>query len=135
MNEQYAGQYVVVDGKRPELARFEGTAGQVKSVNMNGRALVEFDRANDRGRYDIELDYLRVVDRPEPNGNGAKSEQPAKKSPKDKAATPTNTEKVEKLSSLELARLEKAAREKLDESAKSADAEQDISGSADPLAS
>ncbi len=115
LNEQYAGQYVVVDAKRPELARFEGTVGQVKAVNMNGLALVEFDRTNDRARYDIELDYLRVVDRPEPNGGGAKPERPAKKSPKDIAPTPTKTETVEKLSSLELARMEKAAREKTDQ--------------------
>ncbi len=121
LNEQYTGQYVMVDSKRPELARFEGAVGQVKAVNMNGRALVEFDRVGDRARYDVELDYLRVVDRPEPNGNGAKSKPSNAKSPKDKASTPTKTEKVEQLSSLELARMEKAAEEKTDQAGPAAE--------------
>jgi hypothetical protein len=43
LKEQYTDQYVAVDASRPELARFKGVVGQVKTVNCNGRALVEFD--------------------------------------------------------------------------------------------
>ncbi|OHB81984.1 MAG: hypothetical protein A2W31_08985 [Planctomycetes bacterium RBG_16_64_10] len=65
---EYTDQYVVVDARRPELARFDGYVGQVKTVNMNGRALVEFlDYHRNVGWYDIELDYLKVVDKPAAN--------------------------------------------------------------------
>ena len=66
LKQQYTGQYVVVNGDRPELVRFHGAVGQVKTVNFDGCALVEFDVDNNRGRYDIELDYLKVVDKPAP---------------------------------------------------------------------
>ena len=65
LKEQYTDQYVVVDASRPELARFRGVVGQVKTVNYNGRALVEFDADSNRGWYDIELDFLKIVDKPE----------------------------------------------------------------------
>ncbi len=55
-------KFVVVDGDVPELARFGGHVGQVKTVNMNGRALVQFDTWNNIGWYDIDADFLRVVD-------------------------------------------------------------------------
>lgn len=76
LKRQYTDKYVVVDDSRPELARFRGVTGVVKTVNMSGRALVEFDDylAN-IGWYDIELDFLRVVPKPEP---GAVSAQNAK---------------------------------------------------------
>src|SRR5690606_30110321 len=59
--------YVVVDVERPELARFRDLVGQVKTVNMSGRALVEFANYHlNIGWYDIDLDYLKVVDKPLP---------------------------------------------------------------------
>lgn len=61
---EYENQFVVVEGDRPELLRFKGKVGQVKTVNCNGRALVQFDSGADRGWYDIDLDFLRVVDPP-----------------------------------------------------------------------
>jgi hypothetical protein len=66
LRQQLTDQYVVVQGDRPELARFQGQTGQVKTVNCNGRALVEFDGFGNRGWYDIAPDYLRVVPKPEP---------------------------------------------------------------------
>ena len=57
-------KYVVVDAAQPELARFRNATGQVKTVNMNGRALVEFDQYDNIGWYDIELDFLKVVPKP-----------------------------------------------------------------------
>jgi hypothetical protein len=66
LRQQLTDQYVVVQGDRPELARFQGQTGQVKTVNCSGRALVEFDGFNNRGWYDIAPDYLRIVPKPEP---------------------------------------------------------------------
>lgn len=64
LKQQYTDKYVVVDESRPELRRFKGQTGVVKTVNMSGRALVEFDANLNIGWYDIELDYLNVVDKP-----------------------------------------------------------------------
>ncbi len=75
LRQQLTDQYVVVQGDRPELARFQGQTGQVKTVNCNGRALVEFDSFANRGWYDIAPDYLRVVPKPEPK----RPEKPAAK--------------------------------------------------------
>ena len=54
LKQDFTDKYVVVDASIPELARFGGHVGQVKTVNMNGRALVEFDAWNNIGWYDIE---------------------------------------------------------------------------------
>ncbi len=56
---EYTDKFVVVDERRPELRRFKGQTGTVRTVNMNGRALVEFDAYDNIGWYDIEIDYLR----------------------------------------------------------------------------
>ena len=55
LKREYTDKYVVVDASRPELARFRGLTGMIKTVNMSGRALVEFDGYNNIGWYDIEL--------------------------------------------------------------------------------
>ena len=59
-------KWVVVDGSAPELRRFANWTGKVKTVNMNCRALVEFDGAVDIGWYDIDPAFLTVVDGPRP---------------------------------------------------------------------
>ena len=67
LKRQYTDKYVVVDDSRPELARFRGATGLVKTVNMSGRALVEFqDYIANIGWYDIELDFLKIVPKPDP---------------------------------------------------------------------
>lgn len=66
LKREYTDKYVVVDASRPELARFRDCTGQIKTVNMNGQALVQFDAWNNIGWYDIALDFLRVVPKPEP---------------------------------------------------------------------
>jgi hypothetical protein len=78
LRQQYTDQYVVVAGDRPELARFQGVVGQVKTANMSGRALVQFDANNDRAWYDIPLDHLKVVDKPPPKPVEKKTEAAAK---------------------------------------------------------
>jgi len=62
---RYTDQYVMVDATQPELARFANLVGQVRTVNMSGQALVQFD-GPDRAWYDIAPAYLRIVDKPAP---------------------------------------------------------------------
>jgi hypothetical protein len=76
LKQEYTDKYVIVDDSRPELRRFKGMTGSVKTVNMNGRALVQFDANNNIGWYDIDVDFLRVVDAPPPE---PEEEEPAKK--------------------------------------------------------
>ncbi|HEX4148054.1 MAG TPA: hypothetical protein VHY20_03660 [Pirellulales bacterium] len=82
LKRQYTDKYVLVDSGRPELRRFHGETGRVKTVNMNGRALVQFDVDNNIGWFDIGLDYLQVVD-----GPGAKPAEP-EKAGHDRASAP-----------------------------------------------
>ena len=77
LRQQYTDQYVVVDAGRPELARFKGAVGRVKTVNMSGRALVEFEADNNRGWYDVEIDWLKVVDKPAPKVDPKAEKKPA----------------------------------------------------------
>ena len=64
LKQQFTDQWVVVDASRPELKRFAGHNGRVKTVNMSGRALVEFDAYENIGWYDIDASYLTIVDAP-----------------------------------------------------------------------
>ena len=82
LKDEYTDKYVVVDDTRPELQRFSGLTGMVKTVNMSGRALVEFNRAPNIGWFDIDIDFLKVVDAPK------EEEAPAKKAKKSPAKKP-----------------------------------------------
>jgi hypothetical protein len=108
VRREFTDKYVVVDAARPELARFGGFVGQVKTVNMNGRALVEFlDFYKNAGWHDIELDYLKVVDKPQPKEVEAAGTKPVAK----RAAPPTGPKPAAKrLSPLEMARQQGAAK-------------------------
>ena len=80
LKSEYTDKYVVVDDRRPELSRFRGQTGQVKTVNMSGRALVEFDAFNNIGWYDIDPSCLRIVPQPAPKPAEAEEEKkPAEK--------------------------------------------------------
>lgn len=108
VQQEYTDKYVQVDGNRAELARFNDLVGQVKTVNMSGRALVEFIDYNlSTGWYDIDLDYLKVVEKPEPKAKETK--KPAAKKAPAKPAAKSVAKKgsaggEKKLSPLELAR-------------------------------
>ena len=39
LKHEYTDKFVVVDERRPELRRFRGLTGTVRTVNMSGRAL------------------------------------------------------------------------------------------------
>ena len=96
LKQEYTDKYVVVDEERPELRRFRGQTGIVKTVNMSGRALVEFDANLNIGWYDIEIDYLKVVDKPAPKVPEKKA--PAKKAPAKKPAAKPGKPADKKLS-------------------------------------
>ncbi|NLS92597.1 MAG: hypothetical protein GXX96_10590 [Planctomycetaceae bacterium] len=104
---EYTDQYVVVEGDRPQLVRYRGKVGQVRTINANGRALVEFE--SDRGRYDLELDYLKVVDKPKPKEPPAKEAKAKPAASEQAAPSQPPSEPKTKLSELELARQQKDA--------------------------
>ncbi|HVX15102.1 MAG TPA: hypothetical protein VHC22_28175 [Pirellulales bacterium] len=115
LKQQYTDKYVIVDETRPELSRFRGLAGQIKTVNMSGRALVEFEAYNNIGWYDIELDFLKVVDKPLPKPAEDKHAKPAAKAAAKPAAEPAKPKAEapageKKPSALEMARAQGAAK-------------------------
>jgi hypothetical protein len=108
LQQDFTDKYVVVDATIPELARFEGHVGQVKTVNMNGRALVQFDAWNNIGWYDIDVARLKVV--PKPDGAAAAKSQDVKHTAPRPATKPATTTGEKKLSPLEMARMQGAAK-------------------------
>ena len=82
LKEKLTDKFVLVDASVPELKRFANWTGKVKTVNMNCRALVEFDGPVDISWYDIDPAYLTVVDAP------VKRAAPAAKAPAAKALSP-----------------------------------------------
>ena len=88
LKREFTDKFVIVDAEQPELRRFEGMTGVVRTVNMSGRALVEFDAFNNIGWYDIAVDFLKVIDEPlvkeEEAAAPAKEKKPAAKPAKEK---------------------------------------------------
>ena len=80
LKAEWTDKYVVVASAAPELARFAQATGTVRTVNMNGRCLVEFDQFNNVGWYDIDPSHLKIVTEPLP--------KPDKPAPAKKAAKP-----------------------------------------------
>ena len=79
LKSTWTDRYVVVDASVPELARFGGATGLVRTVNMNGRCLVEFDQFNNTAWYDIDPSYLTIVPKPQPKPVDEKPTKPAAK--------------------------------------------------------
>ena len=111
LKKQYTDKFVVVRSGAPELRRFQGLTGTVKTVNMSCRALVQFDGPADIGWYDIDPSFLTIVDAPEPKKAEGHGERAAKEAPVAKvapaAAKPAASEK--KLSPLDMIRQQGAA--------------------------
>ena len=84
LKQEWTGRYVEVDESRPELRRFARKVGQVVTVNMSGKALVQFDQ--DWGRYDIGIAFLRQVAAPKPAVPVKLKAAAAKTKPKGKPA-------------------------------------------------
>ena len=108
LKQDITDKYVTVDASIPELARFEGHVGQVRTVNMNGRALVQFDAWNNIGWYDIDVGCLTVVPKPEAGAEAKKAD--AKRAAPKPAAKPAAAAGEKKLSPLEMARMQGAAK-------------------------
>jgi hypothetical protein len=109
LKRDYTDKFVLVDDRCAELARFKGQTGRVKTVNMNGRALVEFDHYANIGWFDIGVDYLKVIDRPPPKKEVAKASSPAAKATPTKTAPSTaaaTEDSGKQLSPLEMARMQ-----------------------------
>ncbi|MCR9118892.1 MAG: hypothetical protein NXI22_18305 [bacterium] len=88
LKREFTDKYVVVAEDRPELMRFGGMTGTVRTVNMSGRALVEFDAYDNIGWYDIDLDFLKVIDAPLPKEEAKpKKAAPKKAAPAKKPAS------------------------------------------------
>jgi len=87
LKAEWTDKYVVVDSPAPELARFAQATGFVKTVNMNGRCLVEFDQFNNIGWYDIDPSALKIVPKPLPKPAETK-EKAAKPAAAKEAAKP-----------------------------------------------
>jgi hypothetical protein len=88
LKRELTDKWVVVASGVPELRRFAELTGKVKTVNMNCRALVEFDGPEDIGWYDIDPAFLTVVDAPKPKAKAEADKKPAAKkaAPAGKAA-------------------------------------------------
>jgi hypothetical protein len=77
LKSEWTDKYVVINSSAPELARFARTTGTVKTVNMNGRCLVEFDQFNNTGWYDIDPSALKIVTEPLPKPAEKEAAKPA----------------------------------------------------------
>ena len=89
LKRELTDKWVVVAEDVPELRRFSQLTGKVKTVNMNCRALVEFDGGEDISWYDIDPQFLTVVDGPRPKAKAEDKAKPEKKAaPKAAAAAP-----------------------------------------------
>jgi pyruvate/2-oxoglutarate dehydrogenase complex dihydrolipoamide acyltransferase (E2) component len=90
LKKELTDKWVVVSSTAPELKRFASLTGRVKTVNMNCRALVEFDNGIDISWYDIEPGYLTVVEGPRAKKVAAPAAE-AKPAPKPAAAPAAST--------------------------------------------
>jgi hypothetical protein len=115
----YTDKYVVVDASRPDLRRFEGFTGTVKTVNMSGKALVQFDAYDNIGWFDIDVDYLTIIDKPLPKAE-TKEKEP-KKAPAEKQA-PAQAAGKQPAAKMSVQEMLAAARGKQPAATKTADA-------------
>ena len=137
LKTEWTDRYVVVDSLAPELARFAKATGLVKTVNMNGRCLVEFDQYNNIGWYDIDPSFLKIVPKPLPKPvepKAAKTDAPPKPAPTSKAATPAATSGVKKPSVAEILAKARAGKAAASESPDSQSAATVIASPAESIA-
>ena len=81
LKTELTDKFVVVFEGVPELRRFVGLTGTVKTVNMACRALVQFDGPVDISWYDIDPAFLKVVDAPQAKVAEAKPDAKAATAP------------------------------------------------------
>jgi len=64
LKTELTDKWVVVSATSPDIRRFASLTGKVRTVNMNCRALVEFNNGVDIAWYDIDPGFLTVVNAP-----------------------------------------------------------------------
>ena len=130
LKNAYTDKNVLVDADRPELGRFQGLTGTVRTVNMSGRALVEFDGHKNIGWFDIDVDFLKLVDKPAPAETPVASPAAKKPAAAKPDAAPTDPSKMNVADMLAAARGESAAPTAVEEPA--AKEEKPAAAAADP---
>ena len=88
LKSEWTDKYVVINSSAPELARFAHATGTVRTVNMNGRCLVEFDQFNNTAWYDIDPAALKIVAQPLPKPVEKEAAKPAAAAKPPAAAKP-----------------------------------------------
>lgn len=88
LKSEWTGRRVAVRPDRPALLRFAGKAGRVVTVNMNGRALVQFDRSPNTGWFDIDVADLAEVE-PTPVPTAGSVPPPGPAAPPDNSYIPS----------------------------------------------
>lgn len=110
LKRDFTDKWVTVDAGTPELKRFVGLSGRIKTINMNGRALVQFDGPVDISWYDIDLSYLKVIEAPLPKKVAEKHAEPAAKKPAAAPAAAAAAPGAAKKSPIEIMREAAAAK-------------------------
>ncbi|MGC1272712.1 MAG: hypothetical protein WBC44_03320 [Planctomycetaceae bacterium] len=116
LKREWTGRRVEAVGPSPALRRFAGRAGTVITVNMNGRALVQFDGGVDITWYDLAIEDLRTVIAPTRGRDAGKHATPvpaiAAPAPEAAAASiqPMTHQRPDTRIILELARQQGAAK-------------------------
>ncbi|MEO2013162.1 MAG: hypothetical protein ABGZ53_02205 [Fuerstiella sp.] len=62
LKQEWTDRQVVIRSGIPELRRFDGLVGQVRTVNMNCRLLIEFAAPADISWYDIDPQFVTIVE-------------------------------------------------------------------------
>ncbi len=113
LKREWTEKWVEVDVSRSELKRFASRPGRVITVNMSGRALVQFEEGDGYGwgRYDIALPFLKQVEKPAPVVKAKEEKHAAAEKPKVESAVTTGESKpAAKMSPIELMRAKAAAK-------------------------
>ena len=111
LKRQWTEKFVQVDDTRPELKRFAGRTGRVITVNMSGRAMVQFDDdAWGWGRYDIALPFLKQVAAPATAAKEKAEKHAAAEKPTADAAVTGEQKPTAKMSPIEMMRAKAAAK-------------------------
>jgi hypothetical protein len=61
LKKTFTGRTVTVEALRPELKRWANLTGRVIAFTGNGRALIQFNGA-DQAYYDIDPEYIRIAE-------------------------------------------------------------------------
>ncbi len=62
LKREWTDKHVIIRPGVPELKRFDGLVGRVRTVNMNCRLLIEFDTPADISWYDVDPLFVTIVD-------------------------------------------------------------------------